>query len=54
MHYGAGLPRFVLVAAGDGYAVGSATGSEVVKLEEWATRERVPLPLAEDLVWLRG
>ena len=54
LHYGAGLPRFVLVAAGDGYAVGSATGSEVVKLEEWATRERVPLPLAEDLVWLRG
>lgn len=54
LHYGAGLPRFVLVAAGDGWAVGSATGSEVVDLEEWARRERVPMPLAADLAWLRG
>ena len=54
LHYGTGVPRYVLVWANWSYAVGSATGSEVVDIEEWATRERVPLPLAEDLVWLRG
>lgn len=54
LHYGAGLPRFVLVVAGDGWAVGSATGSGVVDLEEWAARERVALPVADDLEWLRG
>ncbi len=54
LHYGAGLPTWVLVVAGDGWAIGSATGSEVVDLEEWAARERVALPLAADLDWLRG
>lgn len=54
LHYGTGVPRYVLVWTNWSYAVGSVTGSEVVDLEEWATRERVPLPLAEDLVWLRG
>lgn len=54
LHYGTGIPRYVLVWTNWSYAVGSATGSEVVDLEEWAARERGPLPLAEDLVWLRG
>ena len=54
LHYGAGLARFVLVWTGSGYAVGSATGSEAVTLEVWATRERVALPTDEDLAWLRG
>lgn len=54
LHYGAGLPRFVLVVAGDGWAVGSADGSEVVDLEEWAARERVALPVLADLEWLRA
>ncbi len=54
LHYGAGLARFVLVWTGSGYAVGSATGSEAVTLEVWATRERVALPTDDDLAWLRG
>lgn len=44
LHYGNGLARFVLVVAGDGWAIGSAGGSEVVDLEEWAAREHVELP----------
>jgi len=54
LHFGDGVPRFVLVVAGDGYAVGTASGGGVVDLEVWAAAERVPLPELADLGWLRA